>query len=117
MPWNPTEAAAITHHHHQVAATMPQQLALLPPTSDRWRELTRRLQAYTHDPRALARHQASTCRTCFYLDAGLAGQAFTHYHCEACGHEDLWHTTAIPRLCLPCARSQEVCQHCGGSMD
>ncbi len=117
MPWHPTEATSITDQHHQAAATIPQQLTLLHPTSYQWRELTRRFQAYTEDPKAPSRQRTGTCRTCFYLDARLAGQAFTDYRCEACGRQASWHTTAIPRLCSACARYHVVCQHCGGSMD
>ncbi len=117
MTWHPTEAASITHQHHQAATTIPQQLTPLHPTSYRWRELTRRFQAYSEDPQATSRQHAGTCRTCLYLDAGLAGQAFTQYACEGCHRTALWHNTNVPRLCLACARYHGVCQRCGGSID
>lgn len=61
----------------------------------------------------LAAHQ---CRYCYYLNHGLAGQAFTDWRCVLCGLEAQHHNTNVPRVCVPCADGFSLCVTCGGDL-
>ena len=60
---------------------------------------------------------ARQCRGCFYLDSGLAGQAFTKWTCGLCGKEDMHHNTNTPKLCMECSQAFDLCAMCGGDIE
>ena len=68
------------------------------------------------DPDRERRLELNICKDCFY-SVTLAGQAFWPYTCEACKKELMHHNTAVPRLCLECAKSSNRCRDCTGDMD
>ena len=57
------------------------------------------------------------CRFCFYVSSGMAGQAFTSFHCGACGNEAHHPNTAVPKLCEMCADKLGACVRCGGERE
>ncbi|MDA8195584.1 MAG: hypothetical protein M0Z53_16550 [Thermaerobacter sp.] len=83
----------------------------------RVREFRRRVANYESDYQQAQRLRARQCRACYYLDAGLAGQAFTAYTCQQCEQPRMHHNTHIPTLCDACADVLRACGHCGGDRE
>jgi hypothetical protein len=57
------------------------------------------------------------CRRCFYLRSPkIGGAAMTLWACGICSKEQMHSSTAVPRVCLDCAKDHEVCAECGGDV-
>lgn len=58
------------------------------------------------------------CKTCYYINTDRwAGQAFTHSICEFCRTEMVFPTTDTDSYCSECAKRNELCKHCGATLD
>ena len=71
------------------------------------------------DAHATERRNAQRCAACEYLNRyRLAGQAFTEWKCQLCKQPQPMHSnTAVPFLCLGCAKSYGLCIECGGDLE
>jgi len=77
-----------------------------------------KLATLATDARAEKRRAEQRCSACEYLHRyRLAGQAFTDWKCQICGDEHSHHNTAVPRLCLRCAKNYRLCAECGGDLE
>lgn len=56
------------------------------------------------------------CTYCYYRSC-IAGQGFTNYTCGICVKENSHSNTAVPAICLPCAKEHNLCQQCGGDIN
>ncbi len=68
------------------------------------------------DPNKDDRVRRQKCVPCYY-HRGMAGQAFTPYHCEICLTEYSHHNTATPKLCTACAEHNGLCEDCGADIE
>jgi len=78
-------------------------------------DIRKSLNEYDNDTRKEARLKYGECRSCFYLKAHVAGQAFTKYDCKNCGETHTHENTAVPRYCRKCAEEHQACRRCGAS--
>ena len=62
------------------------------------------------------RQSKKECKVCYY-NTRIAGQAFTDWSCQMCGKEDHWSNTDTPKLCTDCAKTDNLCAHCGGHIN
>lgn len=86
--------------------------------SRRFNDLRSRIEKAVADLDKKERLKDQECQVCFYLDNNaLAGQAFTHYTCRACGIELINPNTNVNALCLDCAKKHKLCIHCGADLD
>jgi diacylglycerol kinase len=78
-------------------------------------EIAAQLQA---DVRQQKRLQAALCVTCFYLRANrIAGAAVTQQPCGICEALQTYASTTTDILCLECAKSHQLCKHCGADAE
>jgi hypothetical protein len=68
------------------------------------------------DTNRVERLKKCECRACHYRRR-VAGQAFTAWSCGICGIEKLHHNTAVPRVCLDCAKKHSLCTRCGADLE
>lgn len=61
------------------------------------------------------RIQLQECTKCYHQR--IAGQAFTSYECSICHKKDKYPNTAIPIICMECAKFYNICRRCGYLMD
>lgn len=78
-----------------------------------------KLAVLATDTRAAERRARQCCAACEYLSRyRIAGQAFTDWKCQVCAVPQPAHSnTAVPRLCLGCARAYGLCASCGGDVE
>ncbi|MCA9340278.1 MAG: hypothetical protein KDA17_05170 [Candidatus Saccharibacteria bacterium] len=70
-----------------------------------------------HDTEAKDRLAACQCKACFYvMNPRIGGAAITEQPCAMCGDVQTYGSTATDVLCLPCAKSNELCKRCGGML-
>jgi|SRR5580658_901083 hypothetical protein len=67
---------------------------------------------FANDTKKEERLKEMLCPGCAYGGGYLAGQALTRWNCFACGKEGMHHNTAVPRLCLECAKELALCCRC-----
>ena len=56
------------------------------------------------------------CKACFYMQR-LGGAAMTSQPCMSCHEDQMYSSTSTDALCKPCAKSAELCKHCGGDIN
>lgn len=65
-----------------------------------------------------ARESACECKACFYLRKKRIGIArITHSACRSCGADMVFGSRITNALCKPCAKKDNRCVCCGGSID
>lgn len=71
-----------------------------------------------NDPKKPARLKEFHCLYCYYAEkGGIAGQAFTAYHCAHCGKEHHHSNTSTPKYCNECASTHQTCVRCGAGLE
>jgi hypothetical protein len=68
------------------------------------------------DARRKERIKRHECKACFYIDR-LGGAAMTTRPCMGCGKDEMYGSTNTDVLCMNCARTHELCKHCGGDRE
>lgn len=68
------------------------------------------------DADRLNRWKVQECQRCYY-NGKVGGQMITHSKCKSCEKELQFPSTNVDRLCIECAREQQVCKHCGADME
>lgn len=79
--------------------------------------LKKKLLECETDSGSIARLHLATCKVCYYLRGGLAGQAFTSYTCKGCGDVHQHPNTDVPQYCKQCSERYHICIRCGGTLD
>ena len=69
----------------------------------------------TTDPDKKQRMICHECIPCYY-GSRVGGSVMTTQPCMSCGKEEMYPSTNTDALCLDCARSHELCKHCGGDI-
>lgn len=65
------------------------------------------------DPERKERLQSFNCVVCFYIHSNrTAGQAITPWECQGCDAPQAWSNTAVPKLCIVCAKKYGLCRSC-----
>lgn len=86
--------------------------------NNRVRKLKSKIVLFDDDPNIEERQEQQLCKSCFYIyNDGWAGQAITTKNCEDCGKEMTFGSTNTDDFCTDCAIKNNVCKHCGGTMD
>lgn len=80
-------------------------------------EMREKLIDYDNDKSYKDRINEQECKVCTYINDGFAGQAFTDSHCGICGKKMTFPTTDTDKICIDCAKENNLCKHCGGRMD
>ena len=69
------------------------------------------------DGRRAERLAEAECRLCHYSRAHVGGQTITTWSCGLCGVTSRHGSTAVPCLCVTCARLRHLCRLCGSDLD
>lgn len=117
---DPAYCAEATAYVAQFLASLDQ-----PPNLDRISEHYREMALRDHaqlsqdvknDPRRERRLERCKCLHCQYR-VMMAGAAMTSRPCGLCGREQVYSSTNVGVVCVPCAREHGLCAHCGGDID
>lgn len=78
----------------------------------------RRVKAYQEDQDKGRRFEQGHCLSCHYFRSYRVGGAVgTRWHCGICGSEQWSGSTAVDKVCLPCAKEHKLCTQCGGDVE
>ncbi len=64
-----------------------------------------------NDPKSEERLDKSECTICFYK-ANTSGWAMTQHSCKICGLDLIAKKQGIGRICLQCAKNNNLCKIC-----
>jgi hypothetical protein len=81
------------------------------------KHILKKAEAVEIDAKKEQRLRAQRCKTCFYIDDGIGGQAITRSKCDICEKEVINASTDVDYICEECAKEYNLCRHCGGSID
>lgn len=70
-----------------------------------------------NDPKAEERRVEQNCKVCFYEPPRMVFQAFTDTSCRGCGTSMTFSNSLTDKYCESCAKAEELCKHCGGSVE
>lgn len=81
--------------------------------------LDKALAHYKIDSSKEVRRKVFKCKSCYYFDFGVAGQAFSEKPCKnmECDKYSRWPNTAVPAYCEECAKEYGICRSCGGDLE
>lgn len=79
-------------------------------------EALRRARNIEEDAQKEPRLARQFCKACHYFTR-LAAQAFTTQPCACCGVSQTYSSSATDVLCMDCAKSHDLCKHCGGDLE
>lgn len=102
---------------YKAAEFSDRSIAMATASARRRIESTLKLaEKLTNDPDSDHRHEHSLCKACHYFTQ-IGGAAMTEKPCAACGADQMYGSTNTDNLCVPCAKTNNLCKHCGGHMD
>ncbi len=74
--------------------------------------------ALRRDAERKTRQDKGLCPYCYYARGmRIGGAAMTFRACGLCQSEQTYGSTVTDALCLPCAKKERLCKHCGGDLD
>ena len=79
-------------------------------------ESIKRTDNFRDDVKKKLRLASGSCRWCYYMASKIGGSAMTTQPCGICGEDQMYGSTCVDRICLPCGKKQELCVHCGGDI-
>ena len=84
-------------------------------SEDKVKRLKKRIEKLDTDADQKERLNQCECKTCFYLEAGIALQAFTTYICKCCEDKYSYPNSNVPKYCTSCSYKYNICRRCGAS--
>lgn len=80
--------------------------------------LYKKLKDYEEDKNKKDRRKEQKCKWCTYMDKDIiVMNAFTTYVCKKCAKQGLSANSDVDMYCEECAKTLNVCKHCGSLMD
>ncbi len=85
---------------------------------ERAKRYRRALACWELDNLKDSRLKNEKCKSCFYFDFSVSGQAFSERACRNanCVEVSLGHNTNVPEYCTACSKKYGICRDCGGDI-
>lgn len=69
------------------------------------------------DPDKKARLEKQECKSCYYIfHSRIGGSAMTTCLCGICSTSMTFSSTAVDKICKPCAKVNQLCVRCGADI-
>lgn len=73
-------------------------------------------EQFTKDPQKADRLNKHHCLVCYYSPR-IVMHAFSTVNCQACLSQITFSNSFTDKFCVPCAKSNKCCAHCGGDVE